>query len=164
MYTLHRYPAPTNMAYNTLRKYTQCQSSYVWLTSHPHSNFYKTVPVFLFLDPSLVFPFYPLPSPMQPTGFSFHIFSGFLAIFIWLSSNNTLNNKKRHTHRTLKFRFWLKLTESDYIYNFPNCLVLHVAGRLIAYKSRKRKRKKYNSRWNQNPFSFIKRGAVPVNA
>ena len=43
-----------------------------------------------FLDPSLIFPFHILPSPVHPTGFSFCFFPGFLAIFILLSSNNSI--------------------------------------------------------------------------
>ena len=51
----------------------------------------KTVPVLLSLDPSLIFPFHLLPSPVHPTGFSFCFFPGFLVIFIILSSNNNNN-------------------------------------------------------------------------
>ena len=43
------------------------------------------------LDPSsLIFPFHLLPSPVHPTGFSFCIFPGFLAIFILMSSSNNI--------------------------------------------------------------------------
>ena len=38
------------------------------------------VPVLPSLDPSLIFPFQLLPSPVNPTGFSFCFFLGFLAI------------------------------------------------------------------------------------
>ena len=38
--------------------------------------------------PSLIFPFHLLASPVLPTGFSFYIFSGFLAMFILFSFNN----------------------------------------------------------------------------
>ena len=47
----------------------------------------KTVSVLPSVDPSLIFPFQLLPYPAHPTGFSFYIFSGFLVIFILLSSN-----------------------------------------------------------------------------
>ena len=50
----------------------------------------KTVPVLPSLDPSILFPFYLLPSPVHPTRFSFCFFPGFFAIFILLSSNNIL--------------------------------------------------------------------------
>ena len=50
----------------------------------------KTVPVLPSLDPSLMYPFHLLPSPVHPTGFLFYIFPGFLAIFILLSSNNNI--------------------------------------------------------------------------
>ena len=49
---------------------------------------FKTFPVLLFLSPSPIFPFHLLPFPVHPTGFSFYIFPGFLAMFILLSSNN----------------------------------------------------------------------------
>ena len=39
-------------------------------------------------DPSLIFPFHPLPSPWHPTGFSFCFFPGVLFICILLSSNS----------------------------------------------------------------------------
>ena len=42
----------------------------------------KTVPVLPSLDPSLIFPFLLIPSPVHPTGFSFCFFPGFLAILI----------------------------------------------------------------------------------
>ena len=49
------------------------------------------VPVLSSLDPSLIFPFHLLPSPVYPTGYSFCFFPGLLPIYILLSSNN--NNK-----------------------------------------------------------------------
>ena len=39
-------------------------------------------------DPSLIFPFHPLPSSMHPSGFSFCFFPDFLAIFTLLLSYN----------------------------------------------------------------------------
>ena len=39
----------------------------------------KTVPVLPSLDPSLMFPFHLLPSPVHPTGFSFCFFPGMIA-------------------------------------------------------------------------------------
>ena len=55
--------------------------SVAW-TSH------KTVPVLLSLQPSHIFLFNLLPSPVHTTGFSFYVFTGFLATFILLSSSN----------------------------------------------------------------------------
>ena len=52
------------------------------------TRFSKTVPVLPSLDPSLIFPFYLIPSPVDLTGFSFCFFPGFLAIYILLSANN----------------------------------------------------------------------------
>ena len=63
------------------------------LTSKQNS---MTVPVLL----SLIFPFILSPSPGHPTGFSFCIFSGFLAIFILLSSDNN-NNINKYDSTTL---------------------------------------------------------------
>ena len=59
--------------------------TYYKVTSSPNS---KTVIVLPSLYPTLIFPFHILPYPVQPTGFSFGYFPGFLAIFILLSSNN----------------------------------------------------------------------------
>ena len=39
-------------------------------------------------NPSLIFPFHLLPTPVHPTRFSFCFFPGFLAIFILSSNNN----------------------------------------------------------------------------
>ena len=49
---------------------------------------FKTVLFLPSLDPSLIFPFHLLSSPVHPTGFSVYIFPGFLDIFILLSTNN----------------------------------------------------------------------------
>ena len=56
--------------------------------SPPNSTPCKTVPVLLSLRPSLIFPFHLSPCQVHPTRLSFYIFSGFLAIFILLSSNH----------------------------------------------------------------------------
>jgi len=40
--------------------------------------------------PSLIFHFNLLPTPVDPTGFSFYIIQGFLAIFIWSSKNKNV--------------------------------------------------------------------------
>ena len=51
----------------------------------------KTAPVLPSFHPSLIFIFHLLPSLVHPIGFCFCFFSGFLAIFILLSSNNNNN-------------------------------------------------------------------------
>ena len=53
---------------------------------NPFLCVYKTVPVLLSLHPSFIFPFHLLPPRLHPTGFSFYILPGFLAIFILLAS------------------------------------------------------------------------------
>ena len=53
-----------------------------------NSMFYKTVPVLLFLRPSLMFLLHLLPSPVHPNRIFFYIFPDFLTIFILLLSNN----------------------------------------------------------------------------
>ena len=53
------------------------------------SIYSKTVPVL----PSFIFPFHLLPSPVNPTAFSFCFFPGFLAIFIFLTSNNKYDRR-----------------------------------------------------------------------
>ena len=51
---------------------------------------HSPVPVLLSLDPSLMFPFLLILFPVgQPTGFSFGFFPGWLAIFTLLSSKNS---------------------------------------------------------------------------
>ena len=64
--------------------------------SQPHKGHLisEMIPVLSSLGPSLIYPCHLLPSPVQPTRFSFCSFSGFLAIFIMLSSNN--NNETLH--------------------------------------------------------------------
>ena len=66
---------------------------YIYLTHEltPQHLNSKMVPVLPSLNPSLIFIFPLLPSPLYPTGFSFYIFPEFLVIFILLSSDN--NNK-----------------------------------------------------------------------
>jgi len=72
-----------------------CRETPFSRTTTPHSCFLtsklnsKTIPVLPSLDPSLIFPFHLLPSPVHPTGFSFCFFPAFVAIFILLSSNNS---------------------------------------------------------------------------
>ena len=51
---------------------------------------FKTIPIVPSLNPSLIFPFHLLSSPVHPIVFSFYFFPGLLAIFILLSSNNKL--------------------------------------------------------------------------
>ena len=51
----------------------------------------KTVPVLPSLDLFLIFPFHFLAFPVHPTGFSVCFFTGFLAIFILLSSHKFLS-------------------------------------------------------------------------
>ena len=65
-------------------------------TSPPTSC--KMTPVLLFLYLFLVFPFNFLPSPVHFTGFFVHIFIGFFAIFILLSSNNSLSLYELYIH------------------------------------------------------------------
>ena len=78
-------------------KGTWMQLHWVPCDSQPHkgsriSNFNsKTVPVLPFLDPSLIFPFHLLSSPVRSTGFFFCFFPGFLVIIILSSSNNNMN-------------------------------------------------------------------------
>ena len=50
----------------------------------------KTVPVLPSLDPSRIFHFRLLPSPVHLTGFFFCFFPGFLTIFVLLSLNNNI--------------------------------------------------------------------------
>ena len=82
--------------------------------SQPHKGHFtykissKTVPILPFLDPSLIFPFHLLPSPVHPTGFSFCFFTGFLAIFISLSSNNILTvGQMPSEYLSLNIFFWI---------------------------------------------------------
>ena len=62
--------------------------------SQPHKGHlisklnFKTVPVLSSLDPSLIFLFHQIPSPVYPPGFSFCFFHSLLAIFILSSNNN----------------------------------------------------------------------------
>ena len=80
------------------------------------STLYKTAPVLPSLHLSLIFPFYLLPSPVHPTGFSFCIFPGLLAIFTLPSNKNrTIVRKIFKVTRSIN-----KGNEKpDYIYNFP---------------------------------------------
>ena len=58
---------------------------------HLHTELQDAVPAVLpSPDPTLIFPFHLLPSPVNPAEFSFCFFSGFLVIFILFSSNNML--------------------------------------------------------------------------
>ena len=51
-------------------------------------NFFQDGSRFAFSPPFSYIHFHISPSPVPPTGFSFYIFSGFLAMFILFSFNN----------------------------------------------------------------------------
>ena len=79
-------PLATHLKTISLHLLYRCESQH-----HNGHLTSKTVPVLPSVDPSLIFPFHLLPSPVYPTGFSICIFPGFLAIFILLSSNNKIS-------------------------------------------------------------------------
>ena len=104
---------------------------YIYLTHEltPQHLNSKMVPVLPSLNPSLIFIFPLLPSPLYPTGFSFYIFPGSLTIFILLSFNN-IRSPKRQIVRgekcpcfttSTEISFWLisNWKEYDRIDSFP---------------------------------------------
>ena len=81
-----------------------------------NSTPYKTVPVSLSLHPSLIFPSIFLTLPVHRIEFSYYIFWGFHAIYIFLSSN--INNSGiERAHRENNNWFMSIWTEYNYINN-----------------------------------------------
>ena len=89
-----------------------CDVGEEWCTtsqgSPPHSTTGCSCQIFL-----LLFPFHLLPSPVHRTGFCFCFFSGFLAIFILLSTTGGQSNlylkknTKMFRKRIFKSRHWI---------------------------------------------------------
>ena len=75
------------------------RSNLTRVTSPPKLK-YRRFPSYLFCT-LLLLPFHLLPSPVHPTGFSFCMFPGFLAIFTLLWSNNNKDESEMDFCRPL---------------------------------------------------------------
>ena len=102
-------------------KFSQCIYPLTRVTTSPPN---ETLPVLLYLQSSLIFPFLLLHSPVHPTRFSFCISSGFLLIFILLSSKNNIRESERnfetplmcHLYRGINSLVTLEATFKNFIW------------------------------------------------
>ena len=98
------------------------------LTSNLNS---KTVPVLSSLNPSLIFPFHHLPSPVHPTGFTFRVFPGFLVIFTLSSSNNNNNNRQVFTCVSVNKKLHYYLIKINVLIEMPHIQLIYQSKCLI---------------------------------
>ena len=88
----------------------------------------KTVPILPTIDPSLIFSFQILPSPVHLTGYSFCFFR---AIFIMFSSNNNFCGITTRLCRTHKILPTLLLRVPETIYYLPTDKLVSYSTKII---------------------------------
>ena len=88
-------------------------------------RFYKMVPVLPSLDPSLIFPFHILPSPVHPTGFSFYFFHGLSNTDNRNLTCNNVNNDAQN--------YDIKCTKSSNLNLYKFILIIQIKNKFITH-------------------------------